>query len=70
VQANSFQADVRDKLETAINAAQHSLAELKAQMHTRRHEDERAWKGIREGFNKAAKDLEAAFDKARYERAS
>ena len=70
IQAGLLQANVRDKAQATINAAQHSFAELKAQMRTRKREDERAWKDIRAGFNKAAKDLEAAFDKARHERAS
>jgi len=69
IQAGLLQANVRDKVQATINAAQHSVAELKAQMRTRKREDERAWKDIRVGFNKAAKDLEAAFDRARHERA-
>ena len=36
-----------------MEAAQHALAELRARMHTRNREDERAWKDIRQGFNKA-----------------
>ena len=70
IQAGLLQANVRDKVQATINTAQHSLAELKAQMRARRREDERAWKDIRAGFNKAAKDLEVAFDRARHERAS
>ena len=70
VQASLLQANVRDKVQATISAAQHSFTELKAQMRTRKHEDERAWRDIRAGFNKAAKDLEAAFDKARHERVS
>ena len=69
VQSSLLQANVRDKVQATINAAQHSFAELKAQMRTRKREDERAWKDIRAGFNKAAKDLEAAFDQAKHERA-
>jgi uncharacterized membrane protein len=68
VQSSLLQANVRDKIQATINAAQHSFAELKAQMHTRKREDERAWKDIRAGFNKAAADLEAAFDQAKHER--
>ena len=69
IQAALLQANVRDKVQATVNAAQHSFAELKAQMRTRKREDERAWKDIRAGFNKAAKDLEAAFDQAKHERA-
>lgn len=70
VQTALVQANTREKVEATINAAQHSFAELKARVRTRNREDERAWKDIREGFNKAAQELEAAFDKARRERAS
>ncbi|MGO9588541.1 MAG: DUF1269 domain-containing protein [Candidatus Acidiferrales bacterium] len=63
------QADVRDKLQASIKAAQHSLAELKAHVRMRNREDERAWKDIQQGFNKAWKDLENAFDQANRERA-
>ncbi|HUJ30847.1 MAG TPA: DUF1269 domain-containing protein [Candidatus Acidoferrum sp.] len=69
VQSSLLHANVRDKVQATINAAQHSFAELKAQMRTRKRDDERAWKDIRAGFNKAAKDLEAAFDQAKHERA-
>lgn len=63
------QAEVRDKLQTSIKAAQHSLAELKAHVRMRDREDERAWKDIKQGFSKAWKDLEDAFDQANRERA-
>jgi uncharacterized membrane protein len=63
------QAEVRDKLQTSIKAAQQSLAELRAHVRMRNREDERAWKDIRQGFNKAWKDLEDAFDQANRERA-
>jgi hypothetical protein len=62
------QADVRDKLQAGIKAAQHAYAELKAHLRMRNREDERAWKDIRQGFNKAWKDLEDAFDHANRER--
>jgi uncharacterized membrane protein len=62
------QAEVRDKLQASIKAAQHALAELRAHVRTRNREDERAWKDIRQGFNKAWKDLEDAFDRANRER--
>jgi hypothetical protein len=68
VQSSLLQANMRDKLQATINAAQRSFADLKAQVRMRKREDERAWKDIREGFNKAAKDLEAAFDQAKHER--
>jgi hypothetical protein len=38
-------------------------------VHMRNREDDRAWKDIRQGFNKARKDLEDAFDQANRERA-
>ena len=63
------QADVRDKLQASIKAAQHAYAELRANVRVRNREDERAWKDIRQGFNKAWKDLEDAFDRANRERA-
>lgn len=63
------QAEVRDKLQASIKAAQHSLAELKAHVRMRKGEDERAWKDIQQGFNKAWRDLESAFDQANRERA-
>ena len=62
-------AEVRDKLQATIKTAQHSVAELKAHVRMRNREDERAWKDIREGFNKARRDLENAFDQANRERA-
>jgi len=42
LQSNLLQANVRDKVQATIDAAQHSFAELKAQMRTRKREDERA----------------------------
>ena len=68
VQSSLLQANIRDKVQATINAAQHSVAELKAQVRMRKREDERAWEYIRAGFNKAAKDLEVAFDQAKQER--
>jgi uncharacterized membrane protein len=68
VQSSLFQANMRDKLQASIYAAQHSFAELKARVHMRQREDERASKDIRAGFNEAAKNLEAAFDQAKHER--
>jgi uncharacterized membrane protein len=68
VQSSLLQANLRDKFQSAINAAQHSFAELKARVRMRNLEDERALKDIRMGFNKAAKDLEVAFDQASHER--
>jgi uncharacterized membrane protein len=68
VQSSLLQANMREKLESAINSAQHSVASSKARVRTRKHENERAWADIRAGFNKAAKDLEAAFDQAKHER--
>jgi uncharacterized membrane protein/ElaB/YqjD/DUF883 family membrane-anchored ribosome-binding protein len=68
VQAALFKADVRDKFQATINAAQRSFAELKARVRMRNREDERALGDIRMGFNKAAQDLEAAFDQAKHER--
>ena len=68
VQSSLLQANLRDKIQATIDRAQHSFAELKARVRTRNLEDERAWKDIRAGFNKAAKDLEAAFDQAKRER--
>jgi hypothetical protein len=63
------QAEVRDKLQASIKAAQHAYSELRAHVRMRNREDERAWKDIRRGFNKAWKDLEDAFDQANRERA-
>jgi uncharacterized membrane protein len=68
VQSSLLQANMREKVEATIHTAQHSVAELKAQVRMRKREDERAWGDIRAGFNKAAKDVEAAFDQARNER--
>jgi hypothetical protein len=68
VQSSLLQANMREKLQASIDAAQHSFAELKARVRMRKKEDERGWKDIRAGFNKAAKDLEAAFDQAKHER--
>jgi uncharacterized membrane protein len=68
VESSLLRADVRDKVQTTIEAARHSLAELKALVRMRRGEDERSWKDVREGFNKAAKDLELAFQQANRER--
>jgi len=62
------QAEVRDKLQASIKTAQHALAELRARVRMRNREDERAWKDIRQGFNKAWGDLEKAFDQANRER--
>jgi uncharacterized membrane protein len=62
-------AEVREKVQAVIKAAQRSLAELKARVRMRNREDERSWKDIREGFNQAWRDLEKAFDQANRERA-
>jgi len=64
------QAEVRDKLQASIKAAEQSLAELRAHVRMRTREDERAWKDIQQGFNKAWHDLENAFDQANHERAA
>lgn len=69
VQSTLLRADLRDKVQATIDAAQHSFAELKARVRMRDREDERSWKDIRAGFSEAAKELEAAFDKANRERA-
>ncbi len=61
-------AEARDTLQASVKAAQHTLAALKARVRMRNHEDERALRDIRQGFNKAWKDLEEAFDKAIHER--
>jgi uncharacterized membrane protein len=61
-------AELRDKLQARVKAAQHASAELKARVRMRNREDERSWKDIRQGFNKAWKDLEEAFDRANQER--
>jgi uncharacterized membrane protein len=68
VRSTLARAEVRDKLQASINAAQHSLAELRARVRMRSREDERSWKDIRQGFNGAWKDLENAFDEASSER--
>lgn len=62
-------AELRDKLQVSIKKVQQSLAELKAHVRMRHGEDERAWKDVRQGFNKAWKDLADAFDQANRERA-
>ena len=69
VRSTLARAEVRDKLQASIKAAQHSLAELRAHVRMRKREDERAWKDIQQGFNKAWRDLENAFDQANRERA-
>lgn len=69
VRAALGKADLRDKLQAGITAAQHAVAELNASMRTKKQEDERAWKDIRSGFNKAWQDLADAFDRAHRERA-
>jgi hypothetical protein len=61
-------AELRDRLQASIKAAQHSLAELKARVRIGNREDERSWKDIRQGFNKAWKNLAEAFDQANRER--
>ncbi len=61
-------AEVRDKLHASIKAAQHALAELRARVRMRNREDEQALKDIRQGFNKAWRDLEEAFEQANRER--
>jgi uncharacterized membrane protein len=68
VQSVLAQADMRDKVQASMKTAQHAYAELKAYVRMRNREDERAWKDIRDGFNKTWKDLEEAFDKANRER--
>jgi uncharacterized membrane protein len=68
VQSALAQAEVRDKVQASMKTAQHAYAELKAHVRMRNREDERAWKDIRQGFNKAWKDLEEAFDQANRER--
>jgi len=67
VRAALLQANMRDEVEAAITAVQRSFAELKARIRMRKGEEERSWEDIRSGFNKATKDLELAFDKARHE---
>ena len=68
VQLALAHAEVRDGLQASIKAVQHDLAEIKAHMRMRNREDERAWRDLRQGFNKAWKDLENAFDRANRER--
>jgi ElaB/YqjD/DUF883 family membrane-anchored ribosome-binding protein len=68
VQSALAQAEVRDKVQVSMKTAQHAYAELKAHVRMRNREDERAWKDIRQGFNKAWKDVEEAFDQANRER--
>jgi hypothetical protein len=68
VRSTLAQAEVRDKLQASVKAAQHAFAELKAQVRMRNREDERSWKDIRQGFSKAWRDLEDAFDQANRER--
>jgi uncharacterized membrane protein/ElaB/YqjD/DUF883 family membrane-anchored ribosome-binding protein len=62
------QAEVRDKLQASLKAAQQAFAEVRSRVHMRNIEDERSWKDVREGLNKAWKDLEDAFDRANRER--
>ena len=61
-------AELRDKLQASVKAAQHALAELRARVRMRNREDERSWEDIRQGFNKAWRDLKEAFDRANRER--
>jgi uncharacterized membrane protein len=61
-------ADMRDRFQASLSAARNSLAELKAELRARNREDDHAWAGIRQGFNKAWKDLEDAFERANAER--
>jgi len=68
VRAALGKADLRDKLQAGITAAQHTFAGLKANMRSKKQEDERAWKEIRSGLNKAWKDLAEAFDRANRDR--
>lgn len=60
-------ADFRDKLQASIKKAQQSLAELKARVRMRHSENERAWNDVRQGLNKAWKDVADAFDQASHE---
>lgn len=68
VQSALAHADLRDKLQARVKAAQNGLAELRARVRMRNREDERSWKDIRQGFNKVWIDIEEAFDKASRER--
>ena len=68
VQSALADAELRDKLQASVKAAQNALADLRARVRMRNREDERSWKDIRQGFNKAWKDLEEAFDEASHER--
>jgi uncharacterized membrane protein len=68
VQSALAHAEVRDKREASLKAAQHSFAELRARVRMRNTEDERSWEDVRQGFNKAWGDLEEAFDQANHER--
>jgi uncharacterized membrane protein/ElaB/YqjD/DUF883 family membrane-anchored ribosome-binding protein len=68
IQSALAHADLRDKLQASLKAAQHALAELRARVRLRNREDERSWDDIRQGLNKAWKDLEEAFDQANRER--
>lgn len=68
VQSALLRADLKDKAQASLTAAQHSFAELKARVRTRNREDERARKDIRLGFDRASKDVEAAFEQAGHER--
>ena len=67
VRSSLAKAELRDKLQACVKKAQQSLAELKAHVRMRNREDERAWKDIRQGFNKACKEMADAFDKAEHE---
>jgi len=69
VRAALGKANLRDSLRAAVTAAQHTLAQSKANMRITTQEDERAWKDIRSGFNKAWRDLADAFDQAHRENA-
>lgn len=68
VQSALAHAELRDKLQASVKAAQRALAELRARVRMRNREDERSWEDIRQGFNKAWKDLKEAFDQANRER--
>jgi uncharacterized membrane protein len=68
VQSTLLRADLGDRIQASLTAAQHSFAELKARVRARNREDERAWKDIRLGFDKASKDVDAAFEQAGHER--
>lgn len=68
VQSALLRADLRDRVQASLTAAQHSFAELKAHVRARNREDQRARKDIRLGFDQASKDVEAAFEQASRER--